>query len=761
MSLDPDNKSVEGPEDYGSGPAGKAKRWIAEISMAEKECQSWWEQSRKIERRYRDERNSLSETETRFNVLWSNVQTLAPACYARPPQPVVGRRFRDADPVARAASTVLQRNLLEGIEQTDLHGTVKQCVLDWLLSARGTVWLRYEPHFVTEQRPGMVAPSSDDGAPTPDDDGVQTSDEPDEAEERVAWETVEVDFVNREDFLHSPARTWKEVRWVGRKVRMTRGAGIERFGKKFQNVPLDWKPAHIPEGAELGPEYETFKRAVVIEIWSLEDRKVLWIAPGYGEEPLDERDDPLKLERFFPCPKPMFGTVTNETLVPVPDYKEYQDQAGELDELTGRLDQIAKAIKVAGTYDASVPALARIFTEGIENELIPVDDWRSFAQKGGLEGCLDLLPMQDLIQVLQALAEVRSAVKNDLYEETGIADILRGSTQPEETATAQRIKGRYATMRLSERQTEVARFVRDILRLMAEIMCHHFSPETLALASNFSESELAKDAPAPPMPQQPQGMPGAPMAPQMPAMPPGQMLLMQAIGLLKNDKLRGFRVDVEDQSTIAADDDAEKKQRTEFLTAVGSFLNEAMQVPPQLAGAVAPTLGKMLLFGVRAYKAGSEMESAIEEMVTKLQQVSMQPTPPDPKTQLYVAQAQKAQAEAQQIGQQAKQKAQETQLSFIEQRAQDQQDAQQHGIDMARLQLDGHKQQMAAHEAQQDAVEADRKHALDMMKMTIELEKLKIERERMAHERAMGAAQIGLDADRLDHEKKQPARTPA
>lgn len=710
--------------------------------MAEKDAQPWWDQCRKIERRYRDERDSLSNTETRFNVLWSNIQTLAPACYAKPPAPVVGRRFRDADPVGRAASMVLQRNLIEGIEATELHGTMKQIVLDYLLTARGTAWLRYEPKFVTVQRPGMAAPPSEEGAPTPDDGGVQATDEP-QTEERVGWENVEVDYVHYEDFLHSPARTWKEVRWVGRRVRLTREAGVKRFGKVFNQVPLNWKPTNLPEGQEAGPEFEVFKRGVVVEIWSLDDRKVIWVAPGFGEDILDERDDPLGLEGFFPCPKPLLGTLTNSTLIPVPDFKEYQDQAGELDELTQRIDQVAKAIKIAGTYDASVPALGRIFSEGIENELIPVDDWRGFAQKGGLEGCLDLLPMDALIEVLQALAEVRTAVKADLYEETGIADILRGSSQPEETATAQRIKGRYATLRLSDRQTEIARFVRDILRLMAEIMCHHFAPETLALASNFSESELAKDAPAP------QAQPGMPPQPGA----GGMTLLHQAIALLKNDKLRGFKVDVEDQSTIAADDDAEKVQRTEFLSAIGQFLQQALQVPPQMAPAIAPTLGKLLLFAVRAFRAGTEMETAIEDMVTKLQQVAAQPQPPDPKTQLYAAQAQKATAEAHQISQQAQQKAQETQLQFIEQRAQDQQDQQQHGIDMARLQMEGHKQQMQAHEAQQDSIEADRKHAVDMLKLQLEMEKLHLERERMAHERAMGAAQVGMQADQQRHDQ--------
>jgi hypothetical protein len=49
------------------------------------------------------------------------------------------------------------------------------------------------------------------------------------------------------------------------------------------------------------------------------------------------RDDPLKLEGFFPCPPPLNATIAQGSTIPVPDYVLYQDQAEELDDLTGRI----------------------------------------------------------------------------------------------------------------------------------------------------------------------------------------------------------------------------------------------------------------------------------------------------------------------------------------------------------------------------------------------------------------------------------------
>jgi hypothetical protein len=50
-----------------------------------------------------------------------------------------------------------------------------------------------------------------------------------------------------------------------------------------------------------------------------------------------------------------------------------------------RIHGLVKALKVMGAYDASVPALARLFTEAENGTLIPVKNWAAFAEKNGLQ----------------------------------------------------------------------------------------------------------------------------------------------------------------------------------------------------------------------------------------------------------------------------------------------------------------------------------------------------------------------------------------
>ena len=67
------------------------------------------------------------------------------------------------------------------------------------------------------------------------------------------------------------------------------------------------------------------------------------MAEGWNGWVLKPEADPLRLEQFFPNAKPVWSISTNNTLEPVPEYLEYEDQALELDDLTERIDKLTDA----------------------------------------------------------------------------------------------------------------------------------------------------------------------------------------------------------------------------------------------------------------------------------------------------------------------------------------------------------------------------------------------------------------------------------
>ncbi len=687
--------------------------WKNEIQLAEKTADKWVRRGRRIYKRYKDIRSPREEAITRLNILWSNVQTRLPALYARDPKPEVERRYRDKDPVGRQVAEILERSLEYSLSHCNpFMRIMRQCVLDYELPGRATVWVRYVPHL--HKMPG----ATNEEQAVEGEQLTSAVDTDDATSEQLTYEECLVDYVYWEDFGHTFARTWDEVRAVWRIVYLTREEGLERFGKEFEDVPLDWSPKTLTDTKIRQDQ----KKAVIYEIWDKQEKKVVWLSKNHPKL-LDEKDDPLNLEQFFPCPPPLFANLAPDELIPTPNFTFYQDQANEIDELSSRITAIGKALKVAGVRDSSAEGLDRLLSEGTENQLVPVDGWMALKEKGGLAGVMELLPLKDIAQALGYLREQRQMMIDDVYQITGLSDIIRGLSEPNETATAQQIKGQFAVLRISDAQTEVQRFCRDIIRIMSQIIAG-FDIETLKQISGVklltsaekeqisAQLQIQQQMQAmqqPQMPQQPnpgagggdQGQPPPPMAaaqpgsgqPNSPA--PGQKplgtdkleLMKQpswedVAALMENPVLREFRIDVETDSTIRLDEDREREARMAFITSVSSLIAEASSVPQ----AMIPAAGELILFGIRGFKVARSLERTFEEAIEKLSNQPPAPNPEMMKVQIETQSAmQIAQMKAQSDAQVAQHKAQlDAQVAQSAQSSQAQEDQVRSQMEMQR-----------------------------------------------------------------------------
>jgi hypothetical protein len=709
-------QTIEGREDLGTGDQAIFDYWQGQEAVAEKDERAWIKRARLIVQRYRDERPEADANVHRFNILWSNVQTLKPTLYARTPKPDVDRRFKDPSPVARYASQLLERCLSYSASAFDFDSVVKACVEDRLLPGRGVARVLYVPHFgePIEAPEGDEKAASDEGGEPngevqakTDEDNDEPDDEEFEAREsadsvvdnegdegdadedkkgeplrNLDYEEVVAKYVFWEDYREGPARQWAEVPWLRYRSYLTREELTERFGKaNADKVELDYIPKGLSEAVKAEPPPDLYKKAIVHEYWDKVKKQVIWIAPGTSGLILDTQDDPLELPDFFPNPDPLLATTTNETRIPVPDYAEYQDQARELDSLTARIDKLTNALKVSGIYPGEEKAvLQQLIAEGTENRLIPIHDYQNWSDKGGLKSFIEWFPIQQVAETLIQLYNARDRVKAVLYELTGIGDIMRGMTQPEETLGAQELKAVFATRRISPQQKDVARFARDLFRLMGGVIAEHFSEKTISMITGFPV--LAPVPQLPPMPQAspsvtmkllamqhaaaqppapagapgqsnvvampgmgggaapgqagPEGPPAAPAPPPDPEIQAYAQAMMQwkdaqqkvqqiqqanaqkqqdfsaAVALIKEDGVHGFKIDIEADSTIAPDEQAEKKARTEFL---GEFIPLMQQVIPIAQGnpAMAELAKQITLFGVRAFPTARGLEETIEK----------------------------------------------------------------------------------------------------------------------------------------------------
>ena len=272
---------------------------------------------------------------------------------------------------------------------------------------------------------------------------------------------------------------------------------------------------------------------------------------------------------------------------------------------------------------------------------------------------------------------------------------------------------------MEQRRRKIEMVVRDTLRIQAEILCERFAPDKLRELSGFDFMPEVINI------REQAGEQGDQFV---------DMAFEAVAKLLKDEKTRGFRLDIETDSTAAADQDAEKERRVEFLTAVGGFMQQSLEVA-QVAPQMVPLMGEMLLFGVRGFRAGRPLESAIEDMVrqSKQQQEQQQgEEQPDPAAE---AEAAKAQAEGEKA--QADSQGAQIKLQAAQGKAQTDQQGAQIKLATSQTKAQVDQQKMIA-ELEQSQLQLQ----VALKKAEADIEKLEIERT-VARQKALTAVAAG------------------
>lgn len=599
------------------------RSWMKEITHALKREDKY----RKFAQTCVDMYEGKDADQTPFAILYSNVETMAPAVYNARPIPMVQRRFKDADPGGKAVADVGTRLLKylidnEASDYDAFDDLMQASVLDTLLTNRGLTRFKFV---------GQSGPMT---------------------------ECVYGEAVRWDKFFHGYARTWKKVPWIGFEWDMTE----QEVRKNFPGAKIDF--SKIVSDAETdGATTETreqltgVKLCKVYEIWDKRTKKVYFFSECCCTGPLKIVDDPLGLTGFFPVPRPMNFMRKVTTLVPTPLYIHYKQQAQELNEITRRLKAIIRAIKFRGAYNAAVEGIEKML-RAEDNELVPVENVQSMPDGTGMDKLLWTVPVNELAATAQSLYQQREQVKQVIYEITGISDILRGASAASETATAQNIKNQWGSLRLKKMQKEVQRYCRDCLALMFEIASNRFELQTLMAMTGAPylqnaqkqqiqmqlqmQAQQAQMAQQPPMPGQP---PMAPPAPP-PPIPPEVQALLEAPSwediykLLQDPVAVGYRTEIETNSTIDAEAAQDKQDISELMNALSQFLNG---VAPLVQQGVLPyeIAKEMLLVVSRRYNFGMQLEDSIKAMGPPPKEEDK----PDPAAEAKATQA-KAEAEA-------------------------------------------------------------------------------------------------------------------
>lgn len=385
-----------------------------------------------------------------------------------------------------------------------------------------------------------------------------------------------LDHIPWSHFHWEPGKEWKGVDWIAIDHYLTKRELMEQFDKEPD------KEVGNENDEEGGNKYCPYR---VTEVYYRPTRTV-YVVGWQFDELLETREDKLGLSGFYPCPRPMMDNLESCELTPKPDHYFNKASFDYINKLTQRIHSITEQIKVAGAYDASLPELANL-TNVEDGTYVPIPDLLARLQNSSIADfnkIIATLPLKEKVEVVRELQALLVAEKQRLDEANGIADIVRGSTDPNETATAQQIKGNWASLRLSRKAGEVNRALRDALRIMGEIMAEHFRPEQFYILT-------------------------------------GKMPAPEVMQVLKSDIGRSLSIDIETDSTIALDDEADKKARIEFLNYIMPLYQNI--APMVQAGQFPADVFKATIgFALKSFKHGRELEDALESAPDSQQQLA-------------------------------------------------------------------------------------------------------------------------------------------
>lgn len=652
------------------GQDGNAKFWSDQIKSALLAERRFRKEGQAAERLYfgpeEDPGNADSDGARDFNkitdetsLIHSNIEVLKPLVFSETPTPVVQRRWRGdgkADETDLMASEAGQRFAQWLISSTDFDAAMERARDDWLIPGRGVARVLYRAEFGEQEFQNPLT-----GEITVEE--VKTSEE------------VLVTAPEWRRVVYAPGVGFAQVPWMAFEIPMTRSRVEKRFpdyaaqfsytdkglsGRSRAFGDEDREDRSLISQIEKSGEVSAspFDSAVVWEIWNKETKQVIWWSPDCQNVILDKRDDPLGLEGFFPSAKPLLATTRGDSLNPRPDISYYAQRAKEIDIATEKMRDLLDVLAVVGLFPGTMSDIVKGMMSG-KNQMIAVQSWIQLMEKGGTGSMIQWLPLEPIVACLNALQMMRESAKMAMFEASGVSDVMRAQSDPRETAAAQNLKGRYAGMRLAVKQRQMAVFARDTLRIMMELGLEMFDTSFLAeicgldipltedeRAQRIAEIDAAKALFAQQMQQfqlmsqaaqvaQQNGVPVGPLPPP-PQEPKFDRVPETSWELvhdrLRNDLSRKITLTIETDSTVLADEQADKEARIEFLSAFSAFVQ---QLSPLMATGQfdMKTVKELLLFGVRAFPKSRTLEGMISQLPDEPQDKG----PPPEETAITVA----------------------------------------------------------------------------------------------------------------------------
>lgn len=564
----------------------KKNKWLKKISEADGARKDWQDSAKECWERF------CGKKEQPFNIMKSTTDVLLGSLFNEMPKPDIRQRFTTANiqddfkaNLYAKAATVADRCVQYNNDITRAKENFSKCFQDAFITGQGVVQVSYDY----------------------EDDG-----------EVVSSQKAPIEYIRYDKYVEEVCDSEEEITWKAHCFPMTKQAAAKEFDKAVGDFTTSLK---------VGDDSNAKTFVKVYEVWDKSTKTRTYVSPDYNKQELRVDKDPLGLQGFFPYE--VFKTIANGVdTIPTADFAIWKNINDQLQDAVRRRNKLtSEQIKYRPLFDNSAGQALKDAFNSAEGDAVPL---AKSPQEDVLSkvGAIPTLEAQNIVMFLEE--RIKRYIE-EIYDITGISDILRGSTDARETAAAQRVKGVFGSLRLKPRQEGVQEVVKNVYRKQSEIICEKYTTQQMEQVSCIDvpaeeeKAELQFRKVKSKEQMTPQGQIALKMGIEQPVKPVTvdeankltQPTIDNIAALLRNDKMRGYSIDIETTATIFDDIETQRNQIQMFTQNLFTMFNQTAQYV-QATPSVVDLMEQMTLLNISQFKVSRGYTDSIKEVFTNI-----------------------------------------------------------------------------------------------------------------------------------------------
>ncbi len=460
--------------------------WRKFVKAGKKAARNHWDYCRRAWDEFEKTRSVIATTPTTstprnpaepwlpYPIYFSCVKTLEPAYYSRTPIVNAEREFGIEDEVAITMSTIAERLGKWSIKNGNFDAVMRHGVAQYIHCDKASLQVIYDRDLEDDGMGGQIAVN----------------------------QKIYLAPLNFDEIIHTPnAKTENDMREKAYYFRLPKDVAKKKFDPAIL-ANIEWKSYNEKKQDKSDQRDASLEMpGEFIEGWechSKPNKKIYFISEQYQEGFLKVVEgDPTELKGFFPSTPFQISSPSANHMYPVPIYGQCETLLITLHSLEERQGRLIKSVRRRALADGSIPELIALVEETGDQEVIFCQNLQQILEKGGIKDRVLWLEVTELVSSIGESQQIKSQLKDEFYEWFGMPDILRGTSDPVETAAAQEIKSASASDRFKFSKKQIAQMASDGINLMVDMALKVFSDEKIAqiVGFNYMSPEEQKNFP--------------------------------------------------------------------------------------------------------------------------------------------------------------------------------------------------------------------------------------------------------------------------